>query len=279
MVGLIYYCIGYTGYISTLNWDGVSPTQQHVGFANYTQLFHDPVFWDAIRHTVYFFVVTFSVQTAVGFTFAALLHSKIKLANLYKVIIFIPVVLAPATMAPIFRQVFSATGQFNTVLQDLGLGSLAHPWLAQSSTALPVIMAITVWEWTGVTFILYFAAMTQIDKEILEAARIDGAGEFRTFFVISSRLLAPGIVTVVLFTVVATWNNYFLPLIMLSTPNWYPLTVGLNTWNMQAATAGGQTVYNLVITGSLLTVIPIMAAFLYLQRYWRSGLATGSVKG
>jgi raffinose/stachyose/melibiose transport system permease protein len=175
VVGFIYYCIGYTGYISTLNWDGVSSNPQHVGFANYTQLFHDPVFWDSIRHTIYFFVVTFSVQTAIGFTFAALLHSKVKLPNLYKVIIFVPVVLAPATMAPIFRQMFSATGQVNTILQDVGLGALAHPWLAQSSTALPVIMAITIWEWTGVTFILYFAAMTQVDKEVIEAARIDGA--------------------------------------------------------------------------------------------------------
>jgi len=127
-------------------------------------------------------------------------------------------------------------------------------------------------------YLIWVYASEAVPTEILEAARIDGAGEFRTFLVISSRLLAPGMVTVVLFTVVATWNNYFLPLIMLSTPNWYPLTVGLNDWNMQATTAGGQTVYNLVITGSLLTVIPIMAAFLYLQRYWRSGLAAGSVK-
>jgi raffinose/stachyose/melibiose transport system permease protein len=180
VVGTVYYCIGYTGYISTLNWDGVSPNPQHVGFQNYVQLFHDPVFWDTIRHTIIFFVVTFSVQTAIGFTFAALLHSKVKLPNLYKVIIFIPVVLAPATMAPIFRQIFSASGQFNSILQHIGLGALAQPWLAQSSTALPVIMAITIWEWTGITFILYFAAMTQIDSEVLEAARIDGASGFRT---------------------------------------------------------------------------------------------------
>jgi raffinose/stachyose/melibiose transport system permease protein len=170
VVGLVYYCIGYTGYISTLTWDGVSPSPAHVGFANYITAFHDPVFWDAIRHTIIFFVVTFCVQTALGLAFAALLHSKVKLPNLYKVIIFVPVVLAPATMAPIFRQIFSATGQFNTILGDIGLGSLEHPWLAQSSTALPVIMAITIWEWTGVTFILYFAAMTQIDSEILEAS-------------------------------------------------------------------------------------------------------------
>jgi multiple sugar transport system permease protein len=127
-------------------------------------------------------------------------------------------------------------------------------------------------------YLIWVYASEAVPTEILEAARIDGAGEFRTFLVISSRLLGPGMVTVALFTVVATWNNYFLPLIMLSQPNWYPLTVGLNDWNMQATTAGGQTVYNLVITGSLLTVIPIMAAFLYLQRYWRSGLAAGSVK-
>jgi multiple sugar transport system permease protein len=128
-------------------------------------------------------------------------------------------------------------------------------------------------------YLIWVYASEAVPTELLEAARIDGAGEFRTFFAISSRLLAPGMVTVALFTVVATWNNYFLPLIMLSNPNWYPLTVGLNDWNQQSFSAGGQAVYNLVITGSLLTVIPIMAAFLYLQRYWRSGLAAGSVKG
>jgi raffinose/stachyose/melibiose transport system permease protein len=179
VVGIIYYCIFYTGYISTLNWNGTSPNPQHIGWGNYTMAFHDPVFWDTIRHTIVFFVITFCVQTAIGFTFAALLHSKVKLAGLYKVIIFTPVVLAPAVMAPVFREIFSATGQFNTVLDHIGLGSLAQPWLAQSSTALPVIMAITIWEFTGVTFVLYFAAMTQIDPEMIEASRIDGASNFK----------------------------------------------------------------------------------------------------
>ena len=117
-----------------------------------------------------------------------------------------------------------------------------------------------------------------VPDEMLEAARIDGAGEFRTFFRVSVPLLGPGIVTVLLFTVVATWNNYFLPLIMLKDPSWYPLTIGLNTWNDQAQTVGGQAVFNLVITGSLITILPLLAAFLLLQRYWQSGLAAGSVK-
>ncbi|WP_420898480.1 carbohydrate ABC transporter permease [Cryobacterium lactosi] len=127
-------------------------------------------------------------------------------------------------------------------------------------------------------YLIWTYAMDAVPTEVLEAARMDGSGEFRTFFTISLKLLAPGLVTVLLFTLVATWNNYFLPLIMLSEPTWYPLTVGLKQWNMQAQTVGGDVIYNLVITGSLLTIVPIVVAFLFLQRYWQSGLAAGSVK-
>ena len=77
-----------------------------------------------------------------------------------------------------------------------------------------------------------------VPTELLEAARVDGAGEFRTFFQVSLPLLAPGIVTTSLFTIVATWNNYFLPLIMLKDADWYPLTIGLNQWKDQAQHRG-----------------------------------------
>lgn len=127
-------------------------------------------------------------------------------------------------------------------------------------------------------YLMWVYASEAVPDELLEAARMDGSGELRTFFRIALPLLAPGIVTVLLFTVVATWNNYFLPLIMIKNPDWYPLTIGLNSWNAQAATAGGQPVFHLVITGSLLTIVPLIAAFLLLQRYWQSGLAAGSVK-
>ncbi|MFI0773545.1 carbohydrate ABC transporter permease [Streptomyces sp. NPDC021212] len=127
-------------------------------------------------------------------------------------------------------------------------------------------------------YLMWVFATEAVPAELLEAARIDGAGEVRTFFQVVLPLLAPGIVTVLLFTMVATWNNYFLPLIMLKDPDWYPLTLGLNSWNAQAATAGGEAVFNLVITGSLITIVPLIAAFLLLQKYWQSGLAAGSVK-
>ncbi len=127
-------------------------------------------------------------------------------------------------------------------------------------------------------YLMWTFAAEAIPTELLEAARMDGAGELRTFGRICLPLLGPGIVTVLLFTMVATWNNYFLPLIMLKNPDWYPLTLGLNAWNAQAATAGGQAIFNLVLTGALLTIVPLIAAFLLLQRFWQSGLSAGSVK-
>jgi len=130
-------------------------------------------------------------------------------------------------------------------------------------------------------YLMRIYAQDAVPDGIIEAARIDGAGEFRIFFQVALRMLAPGVVTVLLFTLVATWNNYFLPLIMLNNPNLYPITVGLAAWQSQSVGGGGSTgaLLSSVVTGSFLSVIPLIAAFLLLQRYWQSGLSTGSVKG
>ncbi|MFJ1885579.1 carbohydrate ABC transporter permease [Streptomyces sp. NPDC088137] len=127
-------------------------------------------------------------------------------------------------------------------------------------------------------YLMWVFTAEAVPTELLEAARIDGSGELRTFFRIALPLLMPGTVTVLLFSMVATWNNYFLPLIMIKDPDWYPLTLGLNAWNAQAQTAGGEAVFDLIVTGSLLTIVPIVVVFLLLQRFWQSGLAAGSVK-
>lgn len=181
VIGMIYFSMGYTAWMSTLEWSGfiLSPFT-FVGGENFVRMAQDPVFWRALAHTAVFFVVTFTVQTTLAFTFAALMHSKIRLAPLYKVIIFVPNILAPATMAPVFRIIFDAKGPLNDVLDAVGLDGLSRPWLAGDVTAMAVVMLVTIWHWTGLTFILYYAAMSQIQPEILEAARVDGASNLRT---------------------------------------------------------------------------------------------------
>jgi multiple sugar transport system permease protein len=129
-------------------------------------------------------------------------------------------------------------------------------------------------------YLMRVYAQDAIPDSLIEAGRIDGAGEFRIFFQLALRTLAPGFVTVLLFTLVATWNNYFLPLIMLNNPDLYPVTVGLAAWSSQSVGGGGSTgeLLALVVTGSMLSVLPLIAAFLMLQRYWQSGLGAGGIK-
>ncbi len=115
-----------------------------------------------------------------------------------------------------------------------------------------------------------------VPGEVLEAARVDGAGELRSFLSVGLRMLAPGFVTIFLFQLTSIWNNFFLPLVMLSDQSLYPLSLGLYTWNSSASIFPDY--YPLVVIGSLLALLPLVVAFVLLQRFWRSGLTAGSVK-
>ncbi|WP_306323179.1 MULTISPECIES: carbohydrate ABC transporter permease [unclassified Streptomyces] len=119
-------------------------------------------------------------------------------------------------------------------------------------------------------------AQGYVPNEILEAARVDGAGELATYFKVALRMLGPGLVTVFLFQLTTIWNNFFLPMVMLSNQDLYPVSLGLFQWNSQASTS--PEYYPVVIMGSLLAVLPLVLAFVFLQRFWRSGLTAGAVK-
>ena len=115
-----------------------------------------------------------------------------------------------------------------------------------------------------------------VPDEVLEAARIDGAGELTMYARVALRMLGPGLVTVFLFQLTAIWNNFFLPMVMLSDQDLYPVSLGLYAWNSSASVS--PEYYPVVIMGSLLAVVPLILAFVLLQRFWRSGLTAGAVK-
>ncbi len=117
-------------------------------------------------------------------------------------------------------------------------------------------------------------ADSSVPNELIEAARIDGAGEIRIFFTMVLRLLAPALVTIFLFIFVATWNNFLLPLMMISSQELKPVTLGLYGMMSYFSPDKGA-----VMLGALLGVLPLIALFLFLQRYFQSGLAAGAVKG
>ncbi|MGO2052439.1 sugar ABC transporter permease [Glutamicibacter sp. BW80] len=125
-------------------------------------------------------------------------------------------------------------------------------------------------------FLCRVYASSTVDSALLEAARLDGASELRIFHTIGLRVLSPALVTVFLFQLVGIWNNYFLPLVMLSDSDLYPITLGLNTWLGQVDRL--PEFYELTTGGVLLSTIPLAIAMIVLQRFWRGGLTEGSVK-
>ncbi|MEP7765783.1 carbohydrate ABC transporter permease [Sanguibacter sp. 25GB23B1] len=119
-------------------------------------------------------------------------------------------------------------------------------------------------------------AAASVPDDVIEAARTDGAKELRIFRSIAMPMMLPGLVTVFLFQFVGIWNNYMLPYIMLGNDRLFPLTVGLSGLLNQGASQ--PAMYTSVITGALLSIIPLIALFLTLQRYWQVDLAAGAVK-
>ena len=118
-----------------------------------------------------------------------------------------------------------------------------------------------------------------VPRELMDAARIDGAGELKVFFRIGLPLMLPGLVTVLLLSVVAVWNNYFLPLVIFSRNSSYPLTVGLASLSHAAETGSKASLVPVLITGGLITIIPLIALFVLLERYFRGDALQGSVTG
>jgi multiple sugar transport system permease protein len=125
-------------------------------------------------------------------------------------------------------------------------------------------------------FLCRIYAQATVDSSLIEAARIDGASELRIFHTVGLKILTPALVTVFLFQLVGIWNNFFLPLVMLSDTKLYPITLGLNNWLSQVDRL--PEFYELTTGGVLLSVIPLGIAMVVLQRFWRGGLTEGSVK-
>lgn len=230
-------------------------------FANVGALFtfQNGVFWQWMLNTLLYAVVS-SVGSAALATMCGYALAKLRFRG--SRIVFSTIlgsIMVPLTALAIPTYLLFAAANLTDTVWAIILPSLVSPF--------------------GVYLMRVYAA-DAVDDSLLEAARIDGAGEYRILTTIGLRLLAPGIVTVLLFQLVATWNNYFLPLIMLNSPALFPVTVGLAQWQGTAAAGGGaQVLFSNVLTGSVVSILPLIIAFLFLQRYWQSGLATGGVKG
>jgi multiple sugar transport system permease protein len=130
----------------------------------------------------------------------------------------------------------------------------------------------------GVYFMMVYIGEAMPD-ELIDAGRMDGASDYSIFFRVGLRIIRPGLVTLFLIVFVSTWNNFFLPLVMLNKTSLYPVTLGLQIWSTDLSSAGtGEPLYPLIIIGAFISILPMLILFPILRRYIVSGITLGSVK-
>lgn len=183
---LIYFCIAFTAYASLTDWNGLRRFE-FIAFDNYAELAGDPTFWTALRNNIVFMVATVVIQAALGLLVAVIAKERLPGSNIYKAIFFLPIAMAPAIIATVFKYLLEANyGTLNESLRALGIigSDTVIQWLGKDLGIWSIIL-INVFQWMGFSMMTYYAGLMAIPDEHYEAAMLDGAGWWRRLFSIT----------------------------------------------------------------------------------------------
>ncbi|MBF0289717.1 MAG: sugar ABC transporter permease [SAR324 cluster bacterium] len=177
-------------YFSLFNWDGISAVSNFIGFDNWVELFQDPIVWKSFGNNVILIFASILIQIPLGLMLGLLISSKLKGVRLYKLLYFLPMMIASVAIAMIWNLVFDPNfGLLNAILNSVGLEQFAMGWLGDPKLALGAIIGVVCWQFTPFYMVIFSAALSGIPEEILEAAYLDGASKIQTFFKITLPLL------------------------------------------------------------------------------------------
>ncbi|SCF98521.1 sugar ABC transporter permease [Streptomyces sp. MnatMP-M17] len=203
VIGL--YSVGYGFALSFATWNGFTPNWKWVGLDNYADLlWRSPIYAPRARHaalnTLWVMIAAPALTVAVSFPLAVLLNRIKRFRSVLRSVYFLPYVTSGVAVFFAWQYVLQPDGAVNALLDSLGLGSLQQPqgWLGNPSTALPTMIVVTVWGQVPVAMLLYLTGLQSIDRSVLEAADLDGAGWWRTNVSVVWPLVRPITAVVVL---------------------------------------------------------------------------------
>jgi multiple sugar transport system permease protein len=228
--------IGYAFYISRYDW-GIFKGE-YVGWDNYRALFHDSVFWrHAVRNTLVYAAIVVPLQMAIGLSLAVVVNQSIRFRTFFRAAFYFPSLAASAAIATIAIYILASDGLLNTILDHVGYHH-NNAWFTQESTALPSIMGLNAWTTSGTIMLFYLASLQAIPTDVYEAAAIDGAGAWRTFWKVTFPLLKPGHFFVAVVSVIGALQMFDQSFIIGGAsggPNYSTLTVVLYLYNQAIA--------------------------------------------
>ena len=191
-------------------------TYQFVGLQHFKEiLWSDEVFWRAARNSLTWAVVAPILDMPLALTLAFLLHAKVPFAKFFRTVWFTPLLMSYPVVGVIWLWVYNYDwGMANLVLRSIGLGAYAEAWLANPTTALPALILVTTWMFTGFHMVILLTAMHTIPQEYLEAAWVDGAGAWHRAFHIIIPLLRPTLVNLIILDFIGKMKQFALVWIM-----------------------------------------------------------------
>lgn len=196
---------------------GLGP-EVYVGFKNFVDLFKDDMIGHATKNTLLYMVLTVPVGVMLSLIFASLLNSKIKGRDIYRAIYFLPMVVAPAAVAMVWRWIFNAeNGILNLALKALGIQG--PTWLSDPKTALLSCAIIGIWSAIGYDLVMILAGLQSISKSYYEAAQIDGASGVQTFWHITIPMVSPTLFFVVLMRAMSSLKQFDTIYLLINTRN------------------------------------------------------------
>jgi multiple sugar transport system permease protein len=198
------YPIGASWYFSLLDWNGFDADGTYIGLANFKELVGDEFFWNALKNTFLFLAWAVPLRVFIALIFAVLLNSrKIPFSNFFRTVIFTPVVTTGAIVGIVMSLVLDpAGGPVNLLLSQVRLIREPVNFLGEARLAFPTAVIVWSWKWLGITLVYWLASLQTIPSELYEAAQIDGAGGFGSFFHITVPLLIPFGAIIILITAV-----------------------------------------------------------------------------
>jgi multiple sugar transport system permease protein/raffinose/stachyose/melibiose transport system permease protein len=210
------YPIVYTIYLSFFDWNGMTPTKQFVGVANYITLFHDRYFYVSLVNNFKWLVVTLLFPVTAGFLIAYVMRARLVYAAAFlRTVVFFPVTMSLVAVGLMFLLILNPVfGAFDDALRAVGLGFLVHEWFGDYHIALYTLAVVSGWAFTGLPMVFYFAGLGDVPKETLDAARIEGAGHFRMMWSVALPQLRPVTAVVVMLTIFESLKAFDLVAVM-----------------------------------------------------------------
>ncbi|MFE9441898.1 carbohydrate ABC transporter permease [Streptomyces sp. NPDC006602] len=192
-------------YLSFTRYNLLTPPEW-VGLDNYVRMVNDPIFWDSLKVTVEYVLINIGVQTVSALAIAVLLQRLTQSAVL-RGIVLTPYLMANVVAGIVWRWILDTQlGIGNEIISGLGFDRI--PFLADDTWAIPTIALINVWRHVGYTALLLFAGLQAIPNDMYEAAKVDGASEWRMFWRITMPLLRPVLAVVLIMTVIGSFQVF-----------------------------------------------------------------------